>query len=186
MVESPASFANPDIETKPVGSGPYVLDTAATVIGTSYTYKKPEVLGPDLVHYDKLVLKVYSDPTAMLNAIKGRQLNGAKIIDNDTLDQIKAAGYKVNPFELNWSGLILLDRAGTTNPALKDVKVRQAHQLRLRPHACSRPRPRATATVTTQVFPTSSPPTTPPWTPTTPTTRRRRRHCWPRPATPAG
>ncbi|BAS14781.1 glutathione-binding protein GsiB [Arthrobacter sp. Hiyo8] len=40
FMQSPASFGNADIATKPVGSGPYVLDTAATVTGTSYSYHR--------------------------------------------------------------------------------------------------------------------------------------------------
>src|SRR2546422_262559 len=39
FMQSPKSFGNADIATNPVGSGPYMLDTAATVTGTSYTYK---------------------------------------------------------------------------------------------------------------------------------------------------
>jgi len=35
MMESPGAFNSPDIKTKPVGSGPYVLDTAGTVVGNS-------------------------------------------------------------------------------------------------------------------------------------------------------
>ena len=43
------------------------------------------------------MLKVYNDPTAMLNAVKGKQLNGAKLINNDFIDQIKGAGYTPEP-----------------------------------------------------------------------------------------
>lgn len=68
------------------------------------------------MHYDNLVLKVFADPTAMLNAVKGNQLNGAKLINNDTLDQVKGAGYTLHPFELDWTGLLLLDRDGKMNP----------------------------------------------------------------------
>ncbi|TFC07946.1 hypothetical protein E3O55_10365 [Cryobacterium sp. MDB1-18-2] len=32
----------------------------------------------------------------------------------------------MNPFELDWTGLILLDRDGSMNPAFKDVRIRQA------------------------------------------------------------
>ncbi|BAS14780.1 hypothetical protein AHiyo8_30830 [Arthrobacter sp. Hiyo8] len=68
------------------------------------------------MHYDNLVLNVYGDQTSLLNAIKSGQLNAANTADNNTLTEIQAAGYKVNPLQLNWAGLILFDRAGTTNP----------------------------------------------------------------------
>ena len=40
MQESPAAFDKPDVQTNPVGSGPYTLNTGATVVGTSYKFDK--------------------------------------------------------------------------------------------------------------------------------------------------
>jgi peptide/nickel transport system substrate-binding protein len=157
MMESPGAFNSPDIKTKPVGSGPYVLDTAGTVIGTTYTFtKNPKYWDPSSVHYDKLVLKVLQDPTAMLNAVKGKQLNGAKLSTNDTLDQVKAAGYTLHPFELDWTGLLLLDRGGKINPALKDVRVRQAINYAFDKEGLLKAYGKGHGTVTGQIFPTSS------------------------------
>jgi len=157
FMQSPASFAAPDIATKPVGSGPYVLDTAATVTGTSYSYKRnPDYWDKGLVHYDNLVLNVYGDQTSLLNAIKSGQLNGANTIDNNTLTEIEAAGYKVNPLQLNWSGLLLFDRAGTTNPALKDVRVRQALNYAFDTKAMLASIGQGYGELTAQVFPPSS------------------------------
>lgn len=157
FMQSPASFGNADIATKPVGSGPYVLDTAATVTGTSYSYKRnPNYWDKSLVHYDNLVLNVYGDQTSLLNAIKSGQLNAANTADNNTLSEIEAAGYKVNPLQLNWAGLILFDRAGTTNPALKDVRVRQALNYAFDTKAMLQSIGQGYGELTTQVFPPSS------------------------------
>jgi peptide/nickel transport system substrate-binding protein len=157
MMESPGAFNSPDIKTKPVGSGPYVMDTGNTVVGTTYTFtKNPKYWDPSSVHYDKLVLKVLQDPTAMLNAIKGKQLSGAKLSNNDTLDQIKAAGYTLHPFELDWSGLLLLDRGGKLNPALKDVRVRQAINYAFDAQGLLKALGKGHGTLTAQIFPTSS------------------------------
>lgn len=157
FMQSPASFSAADIATKPVGSGPYVLDTAATVTGTSYSYKKnPDYWDKSLVKYDNLVLNVYGDQTSLLNAIKSGQLNGANTADNNTLTEIEAAGYKVNPLQLNWSGLILFDRAGTTNPALKDVRVRQALNYAFDTKALLQSIGQGYGELTSQVFPPSS------------------------------
>ncbi|MCP8999312.1 ABC transporter substrate-binding protein [Pseudarthrobacter sp. RMG13] len=157
FMQSPASFANADIATNPVGSGPYILDTAATVTGTSYTYKSnPDYWAKDLVHYDQLVLNVYLDQTSLLNAIKSGTLNGANTIDNNTLTEIEAAGYKVNPLQLNWSGLLIFDRAGTTNPALKDVRVRQALNYAFDTKALLASIGQGHGEQTAQVFPPSS------------------------------
>ncbi|MGO4586859.1 ABC transporter substrate-binding protein [Arthrobacter sp. 2RAF6] len=157
FMQSPASFGNADIATKPVGSGPYVLDTAATVTGTSYSYhRNPNYWDKGLVHYDNLVLNVYGDQTSLLNAIKSGQLNAANTADNNTLTEIQAAGYKVNPLQLNWAGLILFDRAGTTNPALKDVRVRQALNYAFDTKAMLQSIGQGYGELTTQVFPPSS------------------------------
>lgn len=157
MVQSPASFENKDIKTNPVGSGPYVLDTKATVVGTSYEFtKNKDYWNPDTVHYDTLSLKVYADPTSLLNAIKGGQLNGANTPSNNDLAEMEAAGYTVNAFELNWTGLILFDRAGTIEPALKDVRVRQAINYAFDTKALLKAVGQDLGTPTTQIFPTSS------------------------------
>jgi peptide/nickel transport system substrate-binding protein len=157
MVEAPSAFAKPDIKTNPVGSGPYLLDNADTVAGSTYVFtKNPNYWDKASQHYEKLVLKVFSDPTAMLNAIKGNQLNGAKLSNNDALDQITATGFTLNPFELDWSGMVLMDRAGTLNPALGNVKVRQAINYAFDSNALLRVIGKGHGTQTSQVFPTSS------------------------------
>jgi len=157
MQESPKAFTAADIKTNPVGSGPYVLDTANTVIGTSYSFNKnPKYWDPSSVHYEKLVIKVFNDPTAMLNAVKGKQLSGAKLVNNDALDQVTGAGYSLVTWEQDWWGLILYDRGGTMNPALKDVKVRQAFNYAFDRPALLQAVAKGHGTVTEQVFPESS------------------------------
>ncbi|WP_159499879.1 ABC transporter substrate-binding protein [Microbacterium sp. 18062] len=146
-----------DLATTPVGSGPYLLDTSATVTGTSYVYtKNPDYWNPDLQHYDKLVINVLSDPTAALNAIKAGEANGVKLANNDNLAEVEGAGWTVNTNELDFQGLLLLDRAGTTNPALGDVRVRQALNYAFDRAALLTALQSDHGTVTTQVFPESS------------------------------
>jgi peptide/nickel transport system substrate-binding protein len=155
--ESPAAFTSPDIKTVPVGSGPYTLDVANTVSGSSYAFvKNPKYWDPSSVHYDNVVMKVLGDPTAMLNAVKGNQLNGAKLVNNDALDQVTGAGYTLNPFELDWAGMLLLDRAGTLNPALTDVRVRQAINYAFDTAGLNKAIGKGHGTLTSQVFPASS------------------------------
>lgn len=156
FMQSPASFGNADIATNPVGSGPYVLDTAATVTGTSYAYKtNPDYWNKDLVHYDNLVLNVYPEQTSLLSAVKSGTLNGS-LIDISMVQEAEAAGYKNNAFEGNWTGLMLFDRAGTTNPALKDVRVRQALNYAFDTTSLLDAVNQGRGTPTTQVFPPSS------------------------------
>lgn len=127
LQQSPATFGAPDEKTNPVGTGPYTLDTGATVVGSSYVFtKNPDYWAPEQQHYAKIVMNVYSTPTAILNAIKGRQINGAPLTDNSTIAQVEGAGYTANGQQLNFFGLLLFDRDGTLEPALGDVRVRQA------------------------------------------------------------
>jgi peptide/nickel transport system substrate-binding protein len=156
LVESPAAFRNADVKTKPVGSGPYILDTQKTVVGSSYTFtKNPNYWDKGSQHYDNLVIKVFADPTATLNALKGRQLNVANV-GNDILEQAKGAGFTAHTAEANWLGLVLFDRAGTLNPAMKDVRVRQAINYAFDTKALLTAVGKGLGTPTTQVFPKTS------------------------------
>ncbi|MEB0307212.1 ABC transporter substrate-binding protein, partial [Cryobacterium sp. 10I1] len=157
MQESPKAFGNADLKTNPVGSGPYILDTTKTVVGTNYEFtKNPKYWDPSSVHYDNLSIKVLADVTAMLNAVKGGQLNGAKLTVNTNNAEVEAAGYTLNPFELDWTGLILLDRDGSMNPAFKDVRVRQALNYAIDTKAMLTAVGEGLGTPTTQIFPKSS------------------------------
>lgn len=157
VVMSPAAIENEDLPTNPVGSGPYTLDTAATVTETSYTFaKREDYWNPDVQHYDTIVMRVFQDPTAMLNALRAGEINYAKLASAESFAEAEGAGWTLNSNELDFQGLLLLDRAGTLVPELGDVRVRQAIN-----HAIDRPAMlEAVAlghgTVTTQVFPASS------------------------------
>ncbi|WP_260300658.1 ABC transporter substrate-binding protein [Rathayibacter sp. PhB152] len=157
LVESPSAFDAADAQTKPVGSGPYVLDDAATVVGSSYVFtKNPDYWDPESVHYDTLHLNVYTDPIALLSAIKGGQVNASQTLDDKTLPEIEAAGFTLNTLELDWTGLILFDRAGAQTPALADVRVRQAINYAFDKEALLKTVGQGRGTVTSQVFPENS------------------------------
>jgi peptide/nickel transport system substrate-binding protein len=157
LVASQASIEGADIATNPIGSGPYILDTAATVTGTSYAYtKNPSYWNPDVQYYDKLTINVLGDMTAAVNAIKAGEANGVKVSNNTVLPEIEAAGWTVNSNELDFEGTLLLDRAGTMSPALGDVRVRQAINYAVDREGLLKALQNGNGTVTTQVFPPSS------------------------------
>lgn len=158
LIASAESFADTDsLATDPVGSGPYVLDTGATVTGTSYTYtKNPDYWNPDLQHYDTVTINVLADATAAVNAIKAGEVNGIKLASNDNLAEVEGAGWTVNANELDFQGLLLLDRAGTMSEPLADVRVRQALNHAFDREALLTALQNDNGTVTGQVFPESS------------------------------
>jgi peptide/nickel transport system substrate-binding protein len=158
LMESPKEFGAKDEQTNPVGSGPYVLDTAKTVVGSKYVYtKNPTYWAPDSVYYDNLTINVLADAQTQVNAIKGGQVTGLNVIDQSTLSQITGAGFTAFPHELDWTGLMLMDRAGSVNPALAKVEVRQAINYAIDRDAMLKAVAQGHGTVTGQVFPETSP-----------------------------
>lgn len=156
---APAELVNdPSMATNPVGSGPYVLNTGETVVGSSYTFDRNEdYWNPDLQHYDRLVMQVYTDPSSLVNAVQGGQVNVSNVVDKTTLPQMEAAGYTINESELDWTGFLIMDRAGTIVPALGDVRVRQAMNLALDREALLETIGNGYGEATTQVFAPWSP-----------------------------
>lgn len=158
LVASEASIKSADVATNPIGSGPYILDTAGTVTGTSYKYtKNPNYWNPSVQYYDNLTINVLADATAALNAIKAGEANGVRLINNTGLAEVEAAGWTVNSNELDFAGTLLFDRGGTMNPALGDVRVRQAINYAIDRPGLLKAVEDGHGTVTTQVFPESSP-----------------------------
>ncbi len=123
---SPKALAGPDIDRTPVGSGPYVIDPAATVVGSQYVFKKRDgYWNPELQKFDTITMKVLLDLTARVNALVSGQVD-ATLLDPKTGKQAEGASMKLNASQVDWQGLLLYDRDGKINPALKDVRVRQA------------------------------------------------------------
>ena len=158
LVAPAASIDDPATATEPVGSGPYVLNTADTVVGSSYAFdKNADYWNPEAQHYDKLVLQVYTDSSALLNAVQGGQVNVSNVLDPTTIPQMEGAGYTRNENELNWTGFLLSDREGALNPALAELEVRQAINHALDREAILQTLGGGFGTPTTQIFPTYSP-----------------------------
>ena len=153
LIAAPAMFEAEDADTNPIGSGPYILDPSATVTGTSYVFtKNPEYWNPDVQHYDTVTMNVLSDPTAAINALKAGEINTLVLADNNNLEQVEAAGWSIEASELNFQGLLLLDRGGEQNPALADPRVRQAINFALDREGLLEALQLGNGTVTTQVF----------------------------------
>ncbi len=126
LMGSPAALGTEAIKTVPVGSGPYVLDEAATVKDSQMVFTAREgYWNKDLQKFKKLTLKILADLTARTNALVSGQVD-ATLLDPKNGKQAEGAKMKLVSNEVDWQGLLLLDREGSQNPALKDVRVRQA------------------------------------------------------------
>lgn len=126
LMGSPKALGTDAIKTEPVGSGPYVMDKAASVKDsqTVFTARK-DYWNKDLQKYSKLTFKILTDLTARTNALVSGQVD-ATILDPKNGKQAEGAKMKLAANEVDWQGLLLLDRNGAKNPALQNVKVRQA------------------------------------------------------------
>ena len=79
-VVSPTALADPSsLSTQTDGAGPYVLDTSATVPGSSYTYVPNKYYyDQSAIHYNKIVLRVITSATTMEEALSSGQIQVAQ------------------------------------------------------------------------------------------------------------
>jgi peptide/nickel transport system substrate-binding protein len=126
LMGSPKALGTEAIKTEPVGSGPYVMDKAATVKDSQSVFTaRKDYWNKDIQKFEKVTFKILTDVTARTNALVSGQVDAAPL-DPKTGKQAEGAKMKLAASEVDWQGLLLLDRDGTKNPALGNVKVRQA------------------------------------------------------------
>lgn len=113
------------------GAGPYIAVPSESVAGSTYTFKpNPHYYDQSAVHFSKVVVKIITSPTTMIEAIKSGQINVAAG-DITTAATAQSAGLNVVTAPSGFVQLLLLDRGAklpdgkTANP-LASVQVRQA------------------------------------------------------------
>lgn len=117
--------------TDPLGSGPYVLDTEATVAGSSYVLNRREdYWDKDSFPYTKVTVTVLQDPAAGLNAFQAGEVNAVTIRPQQFGAIEGVDGAELTTIDAQATILInFLDRTGENFPQLGDVRVRQAVNL---------------------------------------------------------
>ncbi|WP_024796900.1 ABC transporter substrate-binding protein [Tomitella biformata] len=126
LMVSPASLDDPDLGTTPVGSGPYVLDTASSNNGVSYVYT-PNESYPDKTdqQLERIEIRVLTDDAARASALRSGQIDLAQIAKSQ-IDAVESGGLEVAEFPGNHWMLQFTDLDGTKSPALANEKIRQA------------------------------------------------------------
>ncbi|MET8977908.1 ABC transporter substrate-binding protein [Streptomyces sp. NPDC004539] len=128
-VASPKYLASGKLNKAPVGSGPYTLDASATTAGSVYTFVKNDAYWDSKTFpYKKLVLKVLTNETAAINALKTGQIDGS-LITQATYSQAEAAKLKIQSQKSQVTRLLLTDHLGKKVPALGSVDVRRAMNM---------------------------------------------------------
>ncbi|MGW1272295.1 ABC transporter substrate-binding protein [Streptomyces sp. NPDC002491] len=127
-VISPTALAGDTarLGTTTAGAGPYMLDPAATVQGSTYTYvPNPHYYEPKSRKFKKVVVKVIANVTTAYQSLQSGQVawTGA---DTSFVDKAKSSGLRTVVRPNGMSGLFIQDRAGTKVKAFGDVRVRQA------------------------------------------------------------
>src|SRR5690606_3623549 len=131
----------------------YLLDEQDTVVGSKWVFDaNPDYWDSESAHYDSIEMSFYGDPTALMNAVKGGQVDAANSQSPTQIPEAEAAGFTALTYEQNWSGFLLVDRAGQLNPALGDVRVRQAFNYTLDREGLLQALAGGLGTPTTQVF----------------------------------
>lgn len=153
VVAAPSMFDSPDADTTPVGSGPYVLDLDASIPGSRYELvAREDYWDPSVQLYDSLTINFYADATATQNAIRDAQVDYSNLNTHSQVPSAEQAGYTVHSAPVNWNGYILADRTGELNPALGDVRVRQAINYALDRDALLEALISGNGEATTQIF----------------------------------
>ncbi|MFG2941211.1 ABC transporter substrate-binding protein [Streptomyces sp. NPDC048282] len=138
--------------TNPVGSGPYTYDKAASTSGSQYVFNKNnDYWDADNFPYKKLVIKVITSETAIVNALKTGQIDGAPISDT-TYNEAKSSGLGIQTLTGVTTRLLLTDHDGKKVPALGNVNVRRAMNMVFDKKALANDLYQGRAEATSQIF----------------------------------
>lgn len=153
---SPAALANKDLATRPVGSGPYVLESEKSTGGSQYVYvRNDDYWNPDAFPYDSIIIRPMSETSARMNALRSGQVDAALAVAA-SIAEAQAHDLDVHTTQVNWLGLFIVDRDGTQVPALSDVRVRRAINMIFDTEAIVTHAMLGEGTLTTQIFNPSS------------------------------
>lgn len=126
LMASADALEDPDLDSVPIGSGPYTLVTDETTVGVQYVYTRNEDYWGEDLPYDEIVFSVLPDEQAQFNALMSGQINSTVLFTQAAGEEATEAGFTYWPSETDYQGLVLFDRDGDSLPALGDVRVRQA------------------------------------------------------------
>jgi peptide/nickel transport system substrate-binding protein len=126
-VESPYAVAHPKaMASATFGAGPYKLDQGATVANSSYTFvPNPYYYDKAGVKWSKVVIKIISDPSSLLDAIKTGQVQVAAG-DITTAPTAASAGLRVVTVSNGDGGLLFYNRNQSSSNPVGNALVRQA------------------------------------------------------------
>ncbi|WP_161987442.1 ABC transporter substrate-binding protein [Prescottella subtropica] len=157
MVVAPSALDGNDLGSAPVGSGPYMLDPAASSKGVSYVYvQNPHYEDKTDQGLNRVEIKVLTDGAARAGALRSGQIDMAQV-DRAQADAVSSAGMNVEFTSGNHWMLQLADIGGDKSPALANKDIRQAIGYAIDREAIVNASLFGQGTATTQVFGPESP-----------------------------
>lgn len=125
----PPSFVdNPEALTDaPIGTGPYLLDKVVPEVSASFV-RNEDYWNPEGAPFDTVKITTFDDQIAGLNALKSGQVDSVQIPISAAADA-EANGFRIHEGAADTMGLWIADRGGVLQPALGDLRVRQAIAL---------------------------------------------------------
>ena len=156
LIASPKTIGKETAKTRPIGSGPYILDTAKTVAGSKYVYRaNPNYWDAANRKYSALEISVYdNNQTALINALRSGAVQAGNV-QNSTSAAILVnnVGFKSSKAYLDAAGIYFSGRAGKADSCIKDVNVRRAINTVFDRPGMVQALEAGTARATTQFFP---------------------------------
>lgn len=130
VIGHPATLDTERTALDPVGSGAYVLDTEASVTGSTYVLeRRDDYWNVEAYPFETITVRVITDAQAQLNALQAGELDAGGLTA-DQVATVEAAGLTTTFVEaMAVASVLILDRNGDVQPALADVRVRQAINL---------------------------------------------------------
>lgn len=130
VIADPTVVNEEQSATVPVGSGPYKLDTSASVTGSSYVLQKREdYWNAGAYPFDSITVRILPDQTAALNALRSGEVDVSTVPKNQ-LDSFNQNDFNIVHTPSSSVGYLnLADRDGKVLAPLGDVRVRQAINL---------------------------------------------------------
>lgn len=126
FIASPVAIEEEQLESAPIGSGPYELDAERTTRGSQYVFtKREQYWDPDLQHFDEVEIRVLETGTPILNGLLSGQVDAAQLTPK-TAAPAKEEGFEELSYPVDFFGLFLMDREGELAAPLADKRVRQA------------------------------------------------------------
>jgi peptide/nickel transport system substrate-binding protein len=127
MVSPLALEDDEELANRPVGTGPYEMDVDRTAaqVEAVFTRRDIEHWNAERWEWDEIVLREMSDQSARVNALRAGEIDGT-MVNAQAADEVEASGFNLETTPGDTVGLGLFDRDGVVQPALADVRVRQA------------------------------------------------------------